>query len=87
MLVLRVAAAVEALTLAIMLTNLFTAHVEVVGNVCGPTHGMSYLTVVAATSLLPTASRRARWLAFVPGVGGFLALREIHVRAHSARKG
>ncbi|GAA1549550.1 hypothetical protein GCM10009678_35410 [Actinomadura kijaniata] len=73
---LRVAAAVEALSLALLLVNLATVHTEVITSLGGPVHGTAYLATLAATWLVP-AGAGARWRAAVPGVGGLLALRHL----------
>lgn len=75
--VLRAAAAAEVVTLLAMLTNLVTVHAEAVSSVLGPLHGGSYLTVIVAVLVLEGAPTRARVLAFVPGVGGYLASRAV----------
>ncbi|MBG6092778.1 hypothetical protein [Actinomadura viridis] len=72
---LRIAAAVEAVSLAILLVNLATVHAEVITSLGGPVHGTSYLAVIAAAWLAPAAPA-ARWRALVPGVGGLLVLRK-----------
>ena len=71
---LRVAAVVEAVSLAVLLVNLVTLHAEAVTSLGGPVHGTAYLAVIACTWLVPTGPK-ARWLAVVPGVGGLLAVR------------
>lgn len=76
---LRIAAAAEAASLALLLTNLVTVHIGGVSSLVGPLHGMAYLVVIAATFLVP-APPAARWLALIPGIGGLLALRRL--RAH-----
>ncbi|NUW33098.1 hypothetical protein HTZ77_16895 [Nonomuraea sp. SMC257] len=82
--VLRVAAAVEMLSLVMLLGNLFTVHTRAITTFGGPAHGMAYLVVIAAVSMAPAAAGSgARWRAFVPGVGGMLALRRLR-RADSA---
>ncbi|MEU1724483.1 hypothetical protein ACNF49_32920 [Actinomadura sp. ATCC 39365] len=79
MLTLRIAAAAEAATLAVLLTNLLTVHAQAVTTYAGPLHGMSYLVVIATAAMTPRAQGTpgARWSAFVPGVGGLLALRRL----------
>ncbi|GIG68052.1 DUF3817 domain-containing protein [Phytomonospora endophytica] len=81
--VLRVAAALEAVTLTVLLVNLATVHADTVSRLCGPLHGMSYVAVIAATALAPVArepgGKAAKWLAWVPGIGGMLALRRLRV--------
>ncbi|RKT84083.1 protein of unknown function [Saccharopolyspora antimicrobica] len=73
---LRIAAAAEAASLALLLINLFTVHIGGVSSLVGPLHGMAYLVVIAATFLVP-APPAARWLALIPGIGGLLALRRL----------
>jgi hypothetical protein len=69
---LRVAAVVEAVTLAVLLLNRLTVGADPVAGLVGPVHGSAYLAVIALAWLggLP---RRARLLALVPGIGGLLA--------------
>lgn len=74
---LRIAAAVEALTLVLLFVNLVTVHVRPVTALGGPLHGTAYLAVIALTLLLPGATTAAKLLALVPGIGGLLALRRI----------
>ncbi|MFD1151906.1 DUF3817 domain-containing protein [Saccharothrix hoggarensis] len=79
---LRVAAAVEALSITVLLANLATVHWEQITSVAGPLHGMAYVTVIALA--FTQSSPDVRWRAFLPGVGGVLALRRL--RAPSTRK-
>ncbi|MGH4031666.1 DUF3817 domain-containing protein [Actinomycetota bacterium Odt1-20B] len=73
---LRIAATAEALSLAALLVNLFTAHVPSLSALLGPLHGTAYLVVIASAWALPRATAPgARWRAVVPGIGGVLALR------------
>lgn len=74
---LRIAAAVEAISLAALLLNLATVHTKAITALGGPVHGMCYLTVIVCTWMTPTATPTARWLAAIPGIGGLLALRRI----------
>lgn len=77
--VFRVAAAVECVSLLVLLTNLATAHLPVITSLGGPAHGLAYLVVVVATLRNPAASRAAKVLARVPGVGGLLVMRQLGV--------
>ena len=77
---LRVTAAVEATTLALLLVNLATVHLDAVAALTGPVHGLAWLATMAIAFLIPLP-RAARLLAVVPGVGGLLALR----RAETSR--
>ncbi|MQY04217.1 DUF3817 domain-containing protein [Actinomadura macrotermitis] len=76
---LRIAAAAEAATLAILLINLATVHLPAISGLCGPLHGTAYLATIA---LAWPAGPAARWRAAIPGIGGLLALRR---PAHSGR--
>ena len=74
---LRVAAATEAVTLALLLVNLATVHVPAVAGAVGPVHGAAYLAAIVATLLTPDAPAAARWWAVLPGVGGLFAVRRL----------
>ena len=73
--ILRVASVVEVLTLAVLLGNLFTAHDPAISAAMGPVHGLTYLTVVVCAMLVDGLPRRAKMLAWIPVVGGLLAIR------------
>ena len=73
---LRLAAVTELASLVVLLANLATVHLPAVATLLGPVHGCAYLVVIGAT-LRETRDLRARLLAAVPGVGGFLAIRRI----------
>ncbi|MEV0231491.1 hypothetical protein [Nonomuraea sp. NPDC050786] len=78
---LRIAAAAELSTLLVLLANLLTVHAKAITTLCGPLHGVSYVAVIAATSLASsTAPNGALWRAFIPGIGGLLAQRALGVR-------
>jgi hypothetical protein len=79
-LALRIAAGLEAVSLAVLLINLFTAHVPAISALVGPVHGTAYLGAIAATWLAQAAAHGARWRAVIPGVGGLLAVQRI--RSH-----
>jgi hypothetical protein len=68
---LRVAALVEVVSLAVLLGNLVTAHLDVVAGIVGPLHGAAYVSVIATTLLLPVRSA-VRVRALLPGIGGLL---------------
>ncbi|MFI6505890.1 hypothetical protein [Nonomuraea typhae] len=85
MLLLRIASAVEAASLAALLVNLFTVHAKPITTYGGPLHGISYVAVIAAAAMLPAAAGTgARRRAFVPGIGGLLAVRALRGKAHDA---
>ncbi|WP_326664412.1 DUF3817 domain-containing protein [Streptomyces sp. NBC_00385] len=82
---LRAAAAVEAVSLLVLLANVFTVHAEPVTSLCGPLHGTAYLVAIAMTWVAPgAASSRARWLAPTPGFGAMFALRRLRGAADGA---
>lgn len=82
---LQIAAVVEAVSLLVLLVNLATVHLGPITSVTGPVHGTAYLIAIGSALLLPAASRTARLLALVPGIGGALALRWI--ARHPVRPG
>ncbi|MDX3226156.1 DUF3817 domain-containing protein [Streptomyces sp. ME19-01-6] len=74
---LRIAAAIEAISLAALLINLATVHTKAVTALGGPVHGMAYLATIACTWMTRDATPTVRLLAAIPGIGGLLALRRI----------
>ncbi|MEU9115412.1 DUF3817 domain-containing protein [Streptomyces sp. NPDC048483] len=75
---LRIAAAVEAASLVVLLLNALTVHAKPITSLCGPIHGTAYLVALAMTWMAPAAaSSRARWPALIPGIGAMLALRRL----------
>lgn len=81
---LRVAAAVECLSLVVLLVNLMTVHLPVITSLGGPVHGLAYLVVVVATLRDPAASRTAKVVAWVPGIGGLLVLAQLRAATPAA---
>ncbi len=79
--VLKIAAAVEAVSVCLLFLNLFTVHWEAVSSVLGPTHGTAYLVTIVTALTTAGASTRAKVLSFVPAIGGYLALRNLSVSA------
>ncbi|MEU6106306.1 DUF3817 domain-containing protein [Streptomyces flaveolus] len=76
---LRIAAAVEAVSLVVLLINVFTVHAKPITSLCGPLHGTAYLVAIAMTWTAPgSAGSGARWLSLIPGVGAMLALRRLN---------
>ena len=73
---LRTAALIELLSLAVLLTNLATVHAPPVAALVGPIHGCAYLLVIGAAFHL-THSKTTTLLAAIPVVGGLLALRRL----------
>ncbi|MDX3076781.1 DUF3817 domain-containing protein [Streptomyces sp. MI02-7b] len=74
---LRIASAVELLSLAVLLANLATVHLPPVSSLMGPVHGCAWLWVVIAVHRADGSATGARIRALVPGVGGLLALRRL----------
>jgi len=74
---LRVAAAVELISLAILLLNLSTVHWSSVSSLLGPTHGCAYLLVIILALRQPRANAKIRVTALVPAIGGLLVLRQL----------
>lgn len=72
----RAVAAVEFVSLLVLLANLATLHLPAITSLGGPTHGCAYLFVVVATLRNPTATRTAKVMAWLPGVGGLLVARQ-----------
>ncbi|WP_209446384.1 hypothetical protein [Streptomyces sp. MZ04] len=85
---LRIAAAVEAASLVVLLLNVFTVHADPITSLGGPTHGTAYLVAIAMTWAIPAAAgTSARWLALIPGIGAMLALRRLGADARGRRSG
>jgi hypothetical protein len=84
---LRIAAPIEFVSLIILFVNLATVHWPAVSSSIGPTHGCAYLFVIIATWQTPGASRKAKLLAVIPGIGGYLARRTIASRVLAQRQG
>ncbi|MEU7827530.1 hypothetical protein [Nonomuraea sp. NPDC049129] len=79
---LRLAAAVELVSLVVLLGNLLTTHTPAVATLVGPLHGTAYLVIVVTALLAPAAlPSGVRWRAVIPGVGGLLVVRRM--RNHS----
>ncbi|MFD9405922.1 hypothetical protein ACFWBN_02700 [Streptomyces sp. NPDC059989] len=73
---LRIAAAVEAVSLTLLLLNLFTVHTGVITSLGGLLHGTAYLATIVAVFLTSALARPGtKGCAFIPGIGGLLALR------------
>ncbi|WP_433005360.1 DUF3817 domain-containing protein [Kribbella sp. CA-294648] len=74
---LKIAAAVEAVSVCLLFLNLFTVHWPAVSSALGPMHGTAYLVTIVITLSMAGASTRAKLLSLVPAVGGYLALRDL----------
>lgn len=73
----RAASWTELLSLAILLLNLATVHLQPITSLGGPVHGCAYLAVVILALRHPRASTTTRLLSLIPGVGGMLVLRRL----------
>lgn len=74
-------AVLETASLAVLLANRFTVHLDPVTSLMGPIHGGLYLAVIAAAFLAPIRlPMRAKLLAIVPVVGGLLAVAYVRRR-------
>jgi hypothetical protein len=67
-------ALLETLTVVVLIANRVTTQVEGVASAVGPLHGMLYLATIAC-AWIAQPGRRSRWLAWIPVVGGLLAVR------------
>lgn len=67
---LRVAAAAELATLALLLLNLVTVHAPAISGALGPLHGLAYVGVIALVLADEGADAGTRARALVPGIGG-----------------
>jgi hypothetical protein len=79
---LKIAAALEPASLAILLLNLAFGNAPSIAAAVGPIHGCLYLFVIIATARDPRTTPRITALSIVPGVGGLLALGRLSVRAN-----
>jgi hypothetical protein len=84
---LRNAALVELVSLALLLINLATVHRPAVAALLGPIHGCAYLFVIGAT-IRESRATPTRLRAIVPGIGGLLVLQRLKtpVVAHDDRR-
>jgi hypothetical protein len=73
----RAASWAELLSLAVLLINLATVHLNAITSLGGPVHGCAYLIVVILTLRRPGLSGGTRLLGLIPGVGGLLVLRRL----------
>lgn len=76
-LILAVLAALEIATLAVLLVNVFTAHLRPLTQTMGPTHGAIYLVIVVIMLFAPGFRPTQRLLGLLPVVGGAIALLSI----------
>jgi hypothetical protein len=82
---LRIAAPIEFASLIVLFVNLATVHWPAVSSSIGPIHGCAYLFVIIATWQTAGAPKKAKVLAVIPGIGGYLALRTIAGRVPAQR--
>ncbi len=72
-LVFVVLAALEILTLGVLLVNLATVHQPMVARAIGPIHGAVYLVVVLIGLFTPGLRWGTRLLSLIPVLGGIFA--------------
>jgi hypothetical protein len=72
---LRLAALVEAASLAALVLNLATVHIESLASMLGPIHGCAYLIAIVVTWSISKSSR-LRAFSIIPGIGGLIVLRQ-----------
>lgn len=71
---LTIVATVEVISLAVLLINRSTFQIAPLTSSMGPVHGLAYLSTIALAALSPIP-RAAKAFAWVPVVGGLIALR------------
>lgn len=72
---LRVVAAIEMVTLVLIVLNRLTLELDLVRLLGGPVHGLTYLGAIGLALVVPMRPR-GRWFSLIPGPGGLLAVRE-----------
>ncbi|WP_020015544.1 hypothetical protein [Promicromonospora sukumoe] len=80
---LEVLSVLELVSVAVLLVNLATVHVDGVASALGPAHGALYLAVAVTALLGQGLLLRTRLLALVPVLGGVLTL--VNVRREARR--
>jgi hypothetical protein len=80
----RVAAFVELATLVMLLANMATVNLQPVASLIGPTHGCAYLVIVVATWRNASAATAAKLTSLLPGIGGYLVLRQLKLTSSAA---
>jgi hypothetical protein len=75
--VLRVLAALELASLAVLLVNLGTGDSRQIASAIGPIHGFLYLSVIITVARAPRATRQTIALSALPVIGGILSLRRL----------
>jgi hypothetical protein len=83
---LRIAAAVELASLIVLLGNLATVHLPAISSLAGPIHGCAYLFTVVTAARDPQRTLMAAALAWLPGIGGLLALRRLNKAAERTKQ-
>jgi len=83
--VLGILSILELLSIAILVGNLTTVHIDGVASVVGPVHGALYLAVVVSALFGRGLLLSTRLLALVPVLGGIFTL--VNVRREARREG
>jgi hypothetical protein len=71
----------ELASIAVLLTNLWTARLDGLAAALGPVHGALYLAVVVTALLGRGLLLRTRLLALIPVLGGVLTLVNVRMEA------
>jgi hypothetical protein len=74
---LRVLAALELASLAVLLVNLATDNSRPLAAAVGPIHGFLYLSVIITVVRAPRTTRQTIALSALPVIGGILAVRRL----------
>lgn len=80
---LEVLSVLELLSIAVLLVNLATVHIDGVASVLGPVHGALFLAVAVTALFARDLLLRTRLMALIPVAGGMLTL--VNVRREARR--
>jgi hypothetical protein len=78
---LDVLSVLELLSIAVLLLNLLTVHVDGVASALGPIHGALYLAVAVTALFGRDLMLRTRLMALIPVLGGVLTLMNVRREA------
>lgn len=79
--VLEVLSVAELASIAVLLTNLWTVHLDGLAAALGPIHGALYLAVAVTALFGRGLLLRTRLLALIPVLGGVLTLLNVRTEA------
>jgi hypothetical protein len=80
---LEVLSILELVSIAVLLGNLLTVHIDGLASILGPIHGALFLAVAVTALFGRDLMLRTRLMALVPAIGGILTL--VNVRAEARR--